>query len=464
MLFSVIVFLVQLYTFVYGATNATDSCINSLTRLEWRELSTDHQQQYIKAVLCLMKKPSLTPKRPAISRYAEFGELHSRVASTFHQSALFLPWHRSFLNAFESALKTECNYPGSLPYWDWTIDSQAPESSVIWDATAFGGNGNPNTPQHCLVDGPFKNYRIIIPQKLCLSRNYSKNFTSRASSYSPENIQRIIASQKNYADFRFTLEGGPHAIVHSSIGGCMSLIPLSAQDPIFYLHHANVDRIWYLWQKRHGNAYGGLRSNNSPSKTTDILSMFKVTNQPDLSVSQVLNTTSSAYICYTYSNSVRPVPASASLRKSVSESVRNTSAHISKLPSMPILTPAIISAVKKIAAANDSFSYGTEHKITPKANDRIDKKKLRCPPRVPMSMITQMRLNSTELKLIRQKENENCAFVNFLNLEDVGYQSRASLRSIEGAVSYRSVTQEEYDATENMFDQLYNSYQAAIRA
>jgi tyrosinase len=40
------------------------------------------------------------------------------------------------------------------------------------------------------------------------------------------------------------LEFNPHDGVHQAIGGNMSVVDLSARDPIFFLHHANVDRLW----------------------------------------------------------------------------------------------------------------------------------------------------------------------------------------------------------------------------
>jgi hypothetical protein len=49
------------------------------------------------------------------------------------------------------------------------------------------------------------------------------------------------------------LEFNPHDGVHQAIGGNMSVVDLSARDPIFFLHHANVDRLWTAWNRR-GNA------------------------------------------------------------------------------------------------------------------------------------------------------------------------------------------------------------------
>jgi hypothetical protein len=60
----------------------------------------------------------------------------------------------------------------------------------------------------------------------------------------------------DYAIASGSLEGTPHGIVHVLLGGWMGSVPTAAQDPIFYLHHCNLDRLWNLWL-----AQGGGRSN-----------------------------------------------------------------------------------------------------------------------------------------------------------------------------------------------------------
>jgi tyrosinase len=48
------------------------------------------------------------------------------------------------------------------------------------------------------------------------------------------------------------LEGAPHGAVHVGVGGWMGSVPTAAQDPIFYLHHCNMDRLWNLWLAQGG--------------------------------------------------------------------------------------------------------------------------------------------------------------------------------------------------------------------
>lgn len=125
-------------------------------RKDWRELTVLEQANYINAIQCLRKAPSqLSPSINSPSRFADLTYVHAMVMGNAHGSPGFFPWHRSFLNTFEKILKTECGYPGMMPYWDWSLDSQAPSQSVVFSNSSFGGSGKGTTL--CLINGPFAN-------------------------------------------------------------------------------------------------------------------------------------------------------------------------------------------------------------------------------------------------------------------------------------------------------------------
>jgi tyrosinase len=48
------------------------------------------------------------------------------------------------------------------------------------------------------------------------------------------------------------MEGNPHGSAHVSFGGSISSIPTAAKDPLFFMLHANVDRLWAKWQAQFG--------------------------------------------------------------------------------------------------------------------------------------------------------------------------------------------------------------------
>ena len=58
-------------------------------------------------------------------------------------------------------------------------------------------------------------------------------------------------STGQYNSFQ-NMEGNPHGSAHSSFGGSISSIGTAARDPLFFLLHCNVDRLWAVWQKSFG--------------------------------------------------------------------------------------------------------------------------------------------------------------------------------------------------------------------
>ncbi|CEF88219.1 hypothetical protein SNK03_012974 [Fusarium graminearum] len=304
-----------------AAAAVPKSCENPTKRVEWRQLDQTVRQQYVDAVLCLTTKPSRIGLNSTL--YDDFPYVHSQLDKQIHSVASFLPWHRYFVNVYEGALK-ECGYEGAMPYWDWSLDSDDVPKSAIWDAkTGFGGNGSPNRTESiyngryvrkCLDDGPFKN---LHPEFLgttrdphCLSRNWndgSSNIGDMISdAYSPEAVKKVQAVEK-YDDYRYTLEGGPHGAIHSAIGADM--IPnTSPNDPIFFLHHTQIDRLWSLWQQENPKVrladFAGDKTQDQfdgtkPPRASldDVLLMKGLAD--DLKVKDMM-TTESSLLCYTY--------------------------------------------------------------------------------------------------------------------------------------------------------------------
>jgi tyrosinase len=70
------------------------------------------------------------------------------------------------------------------------------------------------------------------------------------------------ASKKQWQNgFTVAFELDPHGTVHNNIGKDIWDIRRSARDPIFWLHHANIDRLWTVWTKNRG------RKNPPPAST-----------------------------------------------------------------------------------------------------------------------------------------------------------------------------------------------------
>ncbi|KAI9596305.1 hypothetical protein BDF19DRAFT_438716 [Syncephalis fuscata] len=206
-----------------------------------------------------------------------------------HGTAWFLPWHRLFIRSFEYQLQ-RIDPSVMLPYWDWSVTSQAPDNDIIFSPTWFGGNGRKS--DGCVMDGQLARWRTHFPQPYCLQRRF--NGGSRLGSfYSPEALRIVADEAANYAEFNARLESPAHNLVHINIGGHM-VTSYSPNDPIFYIHHSFIDMQWALWQarsSRNARDYGGRNADNSPANINDVLTPFNVR------VGDIMDTRS---LCYVY--------------------------------------------------------------------------------------------------------------------------------------------------------------------
>ncbi|KAI9376528.1 hypothetical protein BJX61DRAFT_538767 [Aspergillus egyptiacus] len=259
----------QFLTFGLSAAAAVrqeQRCANPVTRVEWRELDPDVQQSYLDAVLCLKSKPSRIGLETSL--YDDFPYVHHKHNQIIHNIAAFLPWHRYFIHAYEAALH-ECGYQGTVPYWDWTLDVlNFAASPVMSSALGFGYDGSDEQTEtlstgqtiRCVTTGPFATLRpsyistsptAMNQEEHCLFRSLVDGDTpsSRVSaSYYNATYVAIVQSEETFETYHTMLEGGPHGIIHSSIGGEMNPAT-SPNEPLFFLHHAQVDRLWWKWQQ-----------------------------------------------------------------------------------------------------------------------------------------------------------------------------------------------------------------------
>jgi tyrosinase len=214
-------------------------CSTINTRKELRQLSPCELKRFISATQKLQKQEET---------YDWFVDTHLLVGKKAHGVAGFLPWHRAFLTKYEKALQ-KIDPKVVLPYWDWSVDAQAPEKSIILSDKYLGGNGEKGT--YCVRDGLAKNWVVRIPEKRCLRRDF--RYGNRTGAFWDKSmIESMISSNNDYEKFRQALEYNPHAIVHDNIShiwGDMNKM-VTPNDPIFWMHHAMVDKLWWEWQER----------------------------------------------------------------------------------------------------------------------------------------------------------------------------------------------------------------------
>jgi len=219
--------------------------------------------QYINERDAAMNQATLMPgENPPLPQ-----SLYRNVA---HRGPAFGPWHREMLRRFE--LDLQAAVPGvTLPYWDWAADSQLadPKTAPVWGNELMGGDGDPAN-QNLVGTGPFRydpadpnTWRVVtsdgdpgpglrrtLGQQVGSLPNQSEIDTVRGITPYDSAPWRTVSGPS----FRNQLEGwmGPnlHNSVHVWVGGSM-LPGTSPNDPVFFLHHCNVDRLWWQWQMSH---------------------------------------------------------------------------------------------------------------------------------------------------------------------------------------------------------------------
>jgi tyrosinase len=216
-----------------------------------------------------------------------------------HGNWWFVNWHRGYIWRFEQIVREMSGDPDfALPFWDWTNLQEVPAQvyNNILDPTNVAYQ---NTFQDFWsVYGPgITNYynSLSTGQKAGIAQRDIANaaqlqqaiqgawsnrsqargnrvLSARAKQMcSRGNVTQILrltdfftfgsAQSTNHNDEFVgsgSLEGQPHNNVHGSVGTPYGFMGdfMSPVDPVFWLHHANVDRLWWLWQRRNPQTRG----------------------------------------------------------------------------------------------------------------------------------------------------------------------------------------------------------------
>ncbi|KAF4994639.1 hypothetical protein FGRMN_5636 [Fusarium graminum] len=314
---------------------ATSACSDPIVRKEWRELSGAEKKEYLRAAVCVRNLPNKQYKwaEAVTARLDDLVYTHFSLNTEIHFVANFLPWHRWFLQLHESILRNECDYKGYQPYWDWTIDADkkdVPNSPIFDPETGFGGDGKLTGSKvpgfgRCVVDGPFANTNLTLAMGWpdmntpgnrlhCFTREFNGGLgkdedgntiigdMQATAYYSP--VMNTIYGFDNYHDMSDMLEGLPHAQIHSVIFGDMGPAT-SPNEPLFFLHHANVDRVWAKWQGRNNTRladYSGIAVAHSDilADITDTMPVMELAEKEPV-VKDYMDTQAGP-LCYTYSD------------------------------------------------------------------------------------------------------------------------------------------------------------------
>lgn len=235
-----------------------------------------------------------------------------------HVDRLFPPWHRPYLSLYEKALldfATEIvnRFPDGaektrhltalktwrFPYWDWAMDSSIP---TVMGATSSSKTVTVTKVRNgafvrVRIPNPLYSYRfsntndinVVLsgssPRTLETVRNplvqnnvyttqpsYTNNQMILSGSDLKTNVMDALTLSTDYDSFSNMADGyysieGVHGSVHVILGGDghMSYPEFAAFDPIFYLHHANIDRLFALWQVVNPDSYISTNTSDSPN-------------------------------------------------------------------------------------------------------------------------------------------------------------------------------------------------------
>jgi tyrosinase len=164
--------------------------------------------------------------------YQTFRDMHTAMSSgNIHGGPQFLPWHRAFVLDIERELQL-INPMVTMPYW--RFDALAPN---VFNRNFMGG----------VLNGSID---IAPTNPLIAWRTDGVTGITRMGSSSPAGIlseASTLALGTTLSTFN-SMEGNPHGSAHVSMGGFISNIAQAVRDPLFFLLHCNVDRLWAKWQ------------------------------------------------------------------------------------------------------------------------------------------------------------------------------------------------------------------------
>jgi tyrosinase len=194
-------------------------------------LSPSEKQRYIDCINQLNSGPGPTPFATLVSFHADMSHnMHGSMGTVGRQR--FLPWHRRFLMELEKKMQA-IDPLAFIPYWKWTTNRSLP---------SWINNDKPTVKVPAVSGMPGTTITV------------TRSSTHPSGLPTAAQLDNLVKNTSiDYTQFTSQLEGY-HNVVHGWVGGTMNNIMVSPSDPVFWMHHAMIDRLWSLWQAKPGNA------------------------------------------------------------------------------------------------------------------------------------------------------------------------------------------------------------------
>ncbi|WP_336170867.1 tyrosinase family protein [Acinetobacter sp. 161(2023)] len=153
-----------------------------------------------------------------------------------HGNLNFLPWHRMMLYFYERTVRKYVGQDYSLPYWDYYEEKAANGKGLALPKLVRGKQAGTLYDQF-RTPGLNTNISAIDPDNASAAQAFKWN---------------------NFQAFSNQLQSQPHGVMHCAVGkNCvlpdMGFVPIAGLDPVFYMHHANIDRLWQCWLNKKAN-------------------------------------------------------------------------------------------------------------------------------------------------------------------------------------------------------------------
>jgi hypothetical protein len=157
----------------------------------------------------------------------------------------------------------------TLPYWEWELGyievSGMPgggywgriEQTDVFQFPDIMGDTTPQVNTNYIDTGIFAYSTPFDPPGKDLKRAFSVK--SLSNNTGPAQIRNFIVNNPTYSRFLPYIHGSLHGQIHTFIGFSMGATSTAALDPLFYMHHCNVDRFYHIWADCHG--YEGVSPN-----------------------------------------------------------------------------------------------------------------------------------------------------------------------------------------------------------
>jgi tyrosinase len=243
----------------------------------------------------------------------------------------FLPWHRMYLLRFERIIRKLTNQPTfTLPYWNYSASGST----------------------HGILPAAF---RVSSSPLFVSNRNSSVNAGIPIDASSPGALSTTALSQCSYypqgavSGFCQALDSGLHGNVHVLIGdrNNMGSVPWAARDPIFWLHHSNIDRLWASWNR-------GGRSNPTNTEFLNRTFTFADENGQQVvgKVSEVLSILKLGYHYSAYASVPTCLQPSSTIQADTlqAQSSRQATRVLADAPPVPLASDPVGVKLKKTEA------------------------------------------------------------------------------------------------------------------